>query len=125
MATTEIRPNSTSDLDAYTLSNELGFFPIDANLLQDLFIEELENGVVLRETIRKYELLDEKQFETTEEFDEANEIFASSIVIQPPEITQVGSVNPNRRNWKFSIEYHDKENGTWLLLIQLLLQMKS
>ena len=115
VATTEIRPISTSDLDAYTLSNELGFFPIDANLLQDLFIEELENGVVLQEAIRKYELLDEKQFETTEEFDEAIEIFASSIVIQPPEITEVGSVKPNRRNWTFSIEYHDKEK--WKMAI--------
>jgi LPS O-antigen subunit length determinant protein (WzzB/FepE family) len=113
-ATTEIKSISSSELDAYTVSNEIGFFPIDATFLQDLFIEQLEKRDIFKEAIQKFELLDETQFETTEEFDEAAEIFASTIIITIPTPKEMNQqqVKPTST---IQIKHSDKEK--WKLAL--------
>ena len=46
-ATTEIKPITSVEADQYRESNSLGFFEVDADSLQALFIEQLASQEVL------------------------------------------------------------------------------
>ena len=115
VATTEIRPLASADLDLYRISNELGFFPVNADLLHDLFIERLKERGIFKEALREYNLLDEKQFATTEDFESELEVIASSILIQPSEVNDGIPDNNSEPSWEILYECADPEK--WLLAL--------
>jgi len=106
-ATTEIRPVATTEADRYSESNALGFFRVDRERLQNTFIEELRDGDVLVQAVKRFGLIDRATFDSDAEYQEAVLQYADSIELLPP-ANQDGSERGSvRENWSLVGKYHD------------------
>jgi len=115
VATTEIKPISSFDKEIYRLSNNFEFFEVTSEKLLSLFIEQLEERKILEEAIVKHKLLDAKDYEDEQTFNDAVIKFASSINILPP-MPKDGS-----RNWQIEVKYSDKFKLSQMLVTVNLL----
>ena len=107
MATTQIKPLISSDVEKYRLSNKLAFVTVTRDTLMNLFVDQLEDRVHFREAIRKYELLDTEKFENEENYNEAVIKFASSIEIYSPD---------KKKYWEIVGHYDDASKWKQLLV---------
>ena len=114
-ATTEIRPIPSSIEEIYMPSNDLGFFKVSSVYLVNKYIEQLEERTVFEEGIVKYELLDPKNFDDEQTFNQAVVKFASEIEILPPINVDGENKGTMRRNWLIEGEYYDKNKWKQLL----------
>jgi LPS O-antigen subunit length determinant protein (WzzB/FepE family) len=108
-ATTEIKPISSVDAELYRTSNAVGFFEITPSLLQQLYIEQLDERRLLESAIRKYELLDRAKFKTEELYNEAVIEFAASVSLLPPVNVDGIEKGEVRRYWTIGAEYNNDE----------------
>ena len=109
-ATSEIKPISVFDFEIYKFSNNLEFFQVTPERLLSLYVEQLDERTVLEKAILKYELLDPKNFEDEQTFNEAVVKFAYSIELIPPvKITKKDKTKKEeRKNWLLEAEYNDE-----------------
>jgi len=103
-ATSEIKPIYSLDVEKYKTLNDLDFFEVGPERLLSLYIEQLDERTVLEEAILKYELLEPKNFEDEQTFNEAVVKFADSIKLIPP----VETKKEVRKNWSIEVEYNDE-----------------
>ena len=120
-ATTDIKPITSVEAERYRISNAVGFFEVSPSTLLNLYIDQLEEGILFEEAIRKYDLLDVTKYEDDEAFNEAVIALASSIEILPTinydrvadknkwdvaDGTERGDI---RRYWTISFKHNDDE----------------
>jgi LPS O-antigen subunit length determinant protein (WzzB/FepE family) len=118
-ALTEIKPISTSEAERYTELNSLEIYTISPDKLLSLFIEALENDLLLEDTIRTNQIFDIKDFEDEEAYRNAISAFATSIELIAP--TNDGSSQDIPSTyWVLRGSYNDKNK--WL---QFLSSVKS
>ncbi|XDZ67113.1 hypothetical protein AB8878_06280 [Alphaproteobacteria bacterium LSUCC0226] len=128
LATTEIRPAWIIDVDRYRAFNDAELFDqdvksedeeldkpdgdrlykIDREFLLQLFMEHVQDNQLQIELIKKYNIIDRKDFQSEKDFNEAVIEFAASINFLPPVNVDGESRRESRRNWTLSIEYNDK-----------------
>ena len=113
-ATTLIKSINSVDAERYRQLNTLGFFEVTPDILLNLYIEQLDERVLFREAIRKYQLIDEKKYKDEQAYDKAVIALASSIKILPqikelfPKFNVDGDVQTNVEGfWTISFEYDD------------------
>jgi LPS O-antigen subunit length determinant protein (WzzB/FepE family) len=118
-ALTEIKPINTVEAERYTELNSLEIYTISADKLLSLFIEALENDLLLEDAIRTNQIFDIKDFEDEEAYGNAISEFASSIELIAP--TNDGSSQDIPSTyWVLRGSYNDKNK--WL---QFLSSVKS
>ena len=145
MVTTEIRPISTFDkleyqtynlaFDKFSPSTKtkiiinnfekkteelkvISFKSIDGNFLIDLFIEKLNETILLKEGIKKFNLIKKEDYKNQQVYDDAVTKLASEIKFLPPnDDTEKGEVIPywriqfiteNTATWQKFLEYVEK-----------------
>lgn len=145
MVTTEIRPISTFDkleyqtynfaFDKFSPSKEtkiiinnfekkteelkvISFKSIDGDFLIDLFIEKLNETILLKEGIKKFNLIKKEDYKNQQVYDDAVTKLASEIKFLPPnDDTEKGEVIPywriqfiteNTATWQKFLEYVEK-----------------
>ena len=145
MVTTEIRPISTFDkleyqtynfaFDKFSPSTEtkiiidnfekkkkelkvISFKRIDGDFLIGLFIEKLNETILLKEGIKKFNLIKKEDYKNQQVYDDAVTKLASEIKFLPPnDDTEKGEVNPywriqfiteNTATWQKFLEYVEK-----------------
>ena len=118
-ATTEVKPLFSFDLEIYKASNTQGFFEVTQDRLMSLFIEQLGERDVFEEAIVKYELLDPKNFEDEQTFNEAVTRLAYSIKLLPP----VETKKQKRNKWVIEAEYYDKNK--WIQFLYYVNSMAN
>ena len=136
VATTEVKPILAGDAEAYRQSNALGFFAvyrdieardqaqlsardrdgdieeIPSAVLDQLFIEQLENRPLLASIFKKHRLIVRGDFDSDGDYERSLKQLAATIVTLPP-INQDGSQRgESRRHWTLQFEFNDKDK--WL-----------
>ena len=121
VATTEIKPINTVEAERYTASNAVGFFEIMAtsnekpnalntSVLLDLYIEILDERKFFEDAIRKFGLLDRRDFEDDTDFNDAIIELAASIEILPPSNVDGKDKKADiRRYWELVFEFNDDD----------------
>lgn len=82
-ATTEIKPINSVEANKYNSLDAVGFFTITPELILDLYIEKLEDRFVFEKSMKKYQFLDQKEYESVQSYDLAVRDLAYSIEIKP------------------------------------------
>ena len=131
VATTEIRPAKVADVDRYRAFNDAEFFDhviskdkrdgerlykIDRGFLQRLFIEQFQDNQLQTELIKKYNIINRKDFASDNDFNDAVLKFSASLDVLPPFNVNGEKRGESRRNWTVSIEYNDK--GKWVKFLK-------
>ena len=80
---------------------------IDKDYLLSLFLEEVQNKDIIVEAIKKYQLIDQKNFDSEDEYLKAVERKALKVVLLEP----IGNKGETRLNWTIKFEVYDK--GKW------------
>ena len=121
VATTEIKPINTVEAERYTASNAVGFFEVMAtsnekpnalntSVLLDLYIEILDERKFFEDAIRKFGLLDRRDFEDDTDFNDAIIELAASIEILPPSNVDGKDKKADiRRYWELVFEFNDDD----------------
>ena len=133
VATTEIKPINSVEAERYTASNAVGFFEVMAtsnekpnasnekpnasnekpnalntSVLLDLYIEILDERKFFEDAIRKFGLLDRRDFEDDRDFNDAIIELAASIEILPPSNVDGKDKKADiRRYWELVFEFND------------------
>ena len=143
VATTEIRPAKTADVDRYRAFNDAELFDqdvtlkdgeldkpngdrlykIDRGFLQKLFIEQFQDNQLQTELIKKYNIINRKDFASDNDFNDAVLEFSASLDVLPPFNVNGEKRGESRRNWTVSIEYNDKDK--WVKFLEDLNTMTS
>jgi len=138
VATTEIRLIKAAAVDRYRVFNDAELFDqdiileggeldkpngdrlykIDKEFLLELFIEQVQDYQLKTELIKKYNLIDRKDFESDDDFNDAVIEFAASVDVLPPVNVDGQRGGESRRNWTVSTEYNDK--GKWVDFLEEL-----
>ena len=105
LATTNIKPITSSEALDYQPLNDLGFFKVTRDGLLNLYIEKLDQRTIFKEAISDYELLDRENFEDEQTFNDAVEKLAASIEI----------FRDKEKNWSIIYEYDDQNKWEQLL----------
>ena len=128
-ATTEIRPAKVADVERYRVFNDSEFFDqdvtlkdgeldkpngyrlykIDRGFLLKLFIEQVQDNQLRTELIKKYNIINRKEFASDNDFNDAVLEFSASLDVLPPFNVNGEKRGESRRNWTVSIEYTDKD----------------
>ena len=112
VATTEIKPITSTQAQAYRANNALGYFEITPAQLRGLFIEQLEERSLFEEAIRKHGLIERTDFASDTEYESAVVALAAEIAIQPPINVDGEEKGEIRRHWSIVFEGVDEEK--WL-----------
>ena len=115
VATTEIKPITSTQAQAYRANNALGFFEISPAQLRGLFIEQLEERSFFEAAIRKHELIARADFESDADYEAAIVALAAEITIQPPVNVDGEEKGEIRRNWSVLFEGADEDK--WLAVL--------
>ena len=110
-ALTEIKPISTFEAERYTELNSLEIYTISPNKLLSLFIEALENDLLLEDAIRTNQIFDIKDFEDEEAYGNAISKFATSIELIAPTNDRSSQDIPSTY-WVLRGSYNDENK--WL-----------
>jgi len=124
VATTEIRPAKTADVDRYRAFNDAELFDqdvtlkaeeldkpngdrlykIDKGFLLELFIEQVQDNQLQTELIKKYNIINRKDFPSDNDFNDAVLEFSASLDVLPPVNVDGKERGESRRNWTVSID---------------------
>jgi len=123
-ATTEIRPAKVADVERYRVFNDSELFDqdvtlkdgeldkpngdrlykIDRGFLLELFIEQLQDNQLQTELIKKYNIINRKDFASDNDFNDAVLEFSASLDVLPPVNVDGKERGESRRNWTVSID---------------------
>ena len=143
VATTEIRPAKTADVDRYRVLNDVALFDqdviskdeeldkpdgdrlykIDKEFLLELFIEQVQDNQLQTELIKKYNIINRKDFASDNDFNDAVHEFSASLDVLPPVNVDGKERGESRRNWTVSIEYTDKDK--WVKFLKGLITITN
>jgi len=115
VATTQVKPISTAEIEKYRQSNELGFFVVNQNQLLDHYVEQLELRILFEKAFKKYKLLDIKDFESKNDYQLAIDDLLASIELKPPINVDGKEKGESRRFWTVKFEFNDKEK--WISVL--------
>ena len=122
-ATTEIKPINSVEANKYNSLDTVGFFTITPEVILDLYIEKLEDRSVFEKSIKKYQLLDQKKYETVQSYDLAVRDLAYEIEIKPVDDShwEIIYESDNMEKWELALEnIHELANeSVRLSLIEL------
>ena len=116
-----IRSISANEADKYKRLNALNFFNVTPDMLNSLYVEQLENRSIFEEAIRG--ILDPKEFDSERAYNNAVVGFASSAeVISPPLIFSTGqgtekSVFVEDANYKNKVFFSFRDMEGWKQVI--------
>jgi LPS O-antigen subunit length determinant protein (WzzB/FepE family) len=116
VATTEIKPITSTQAQAYRANNALGFFEISPAQLRGLFIEQLEERSLFEAATRKHKLIARADFESETDYEAAIVALAAEITIQPPVNVDGEEKGEIRRNWSVLFEGADADK--WLAVLR-------
>jgi len=136
VATTKITIARVADVDRYRAFNNAELFDqdvtlkggeldkpngdrlykIDRGFLLELFIEQIQDIQIKNELIKKYNMINRKDFESDNDFNDAVLEFSASLDVLPPFNVNGEKRGESRRNWTVSIEYNDK--GKWVKFLK-------
>jgi len=142
-ATTEIRPAKVADVERYRAFNDSELFDqdvtlkdgeldkpngdrlykIDRGFLLELFIEQLQDNQLQTELIKKYNIINRKDFASDNDFNDAVREFSASLDVLPPFNVNGENRGESRRNWTVSIEYTDKDK--WVKFLKGLITITN
>jgi LPS O-antigen subunit length determinant protein (WzzB/FepE family) len=117
VATTEVRPISSTQAELYRASNALGFFGVTPESLISLYVEELEERIAIEEATLTAGLISREGFVSEQDFSDAVSAFVSSIEIVLPTDDEIES----RINQRFVIirgEFNDEVK--WREMLSLI-----
>jgi len=143
VATTEIRPAKVADVDRYRAFNDAELFDqdvtlkaeeldkpngdrlykIDKGFLLELFIEQVQDNQLQTELIKKHNIINRKDFESDNDFNNAVNKLAASVDVLPPVNADGEKRGESRRNWTVSIEYNDKDK--WVKFLKDLITITN
>ena len=137
VATTEIKPITSKEADAYASLNSLEFFNIESKGADDdalqssrkfykitkedllaLYNEQLTQPDTLMKLFKELALLDRNDFDSEDEYDFAVRALAAEVTLLPPVNVDGKERGKQRRNWTLSIEYSDRDK--WLSALNQL-----
>jgi len=118
VATTEIKPISSKEADAYASLNSLEFYNVTGENLLTLYNERLAQPDTLTKIFKELELLDREGFDSESEYDFALRALAGEVTLLPPVNAEGKERGEQRRNWTLSFEYTDRDK--WLSALQQL-----
>ena len=116
VATTEIKPITSIQEQAYQANNALEFFEIDADLLRDLFIEQLEERSLFEAAIREHELVARADFESDADFEA--EVVKTAAEIQLLRPTNVDGAQKGEVRLNHQIVYEGSSQEKWLKILR-------
>jgi LPS O-antigen subunit length determinant protein (WzzB/FepE family) len=117
VATTEVRPISSTQAELYRASNALGFFGVTPESLISRYVEELEERIAIEEATLTAGLISREGFVSEQDFSDAVSAFVSSIEIVLPTDDEIES----RINQRFAIirgEFNDEVK--WREMLSLI-----
>ena len=117
VATTEVRPISSTQAELYRASNALGFFGVTPESLISRYVEELEERIAIEEATLTAGLISREGFVSEQDFSDAVSAFVSSIEIVLPTDDEIES----RINQRFVIirgEFNDEVK--WREMLSLI-----
>ena len=124
LATTEIKPISSIQAERYRESNAVDFFKITPNTLLDLYIEQLEEGVLVEEAIENFNLVDRSQYADQQNYRDAVASLAGTLELLPPTAEEgAGRSDQERRFWTLTFEHHDEDG--WIAALTRVHQFAS
>lgn len=85
------------------------------SVLETLFIEELDRGLLFAEAFREYGTLERGDFKSDAEFDTAISAAVSQILITSKINVDSKENDPSRRNWTIQFEFNDKDKWKSIL----------
>ena len=114
-AVTNFTKVPTFEAEYYRRFNAIGFIEITPTLLLDLYVEQFEQGGIFEQAIQNAELLDIKNFESDEAYDEAITSLVSSIQLIPPQHTSTNAdaIYRERINNKWQIVFEHVDEAAW------------
>jgi LPS O-antigen subunit length determinant protein (WzzB/FepE family) len=130
VATTEIKRTLASDAEDYRQSNALDFFAVYPDIqardrdrdrdrektpsvvLDQMFIEQLENRSLLANIFKRHGLLLREQFDSDQDYERALTQLAATISILPPVNEDGAQRGESRRHWTLQFKFNDE--GKWL-----------
>ena len=118
VATTQIKPVSSKEADAYMALNSLEFYKITKKDLLALYNERLTQPDTLVKIFKELALLDREGFDSEDEYDFALRSLASEVTVLPPVNVDGKERGEQRRNWTLSIGYDDRDK--WLSALNQL-----
>lgn len=96
VATTEVRPISSTQAELYSTSNALGFFEVTPESLNLRYLEELEERVAIEEAALTAGIIAREDFASEQDFNDAVNNFVSSIEIILPTDNETEARNNQR-----------------------------
>lgn len=96
VATTEVRPISSTQAELYSTSNALGFFEVTPESLNLRYLEELEERVAIEEAALTAGIIAREDFASEQDFNDAVNNFVSSIEIVLPTDNETEARNNQR-----------------------------
>jgi LPS O-antigen subunit length determinant protein (WzzB/FepE family) len=137
VATTEIKPISSKEADAYAALNSLELLKIESKKADDdalqnsrkfykitkenllaLFNERVTQPDTLTKLFKNLALLDRNAFDSEDEYDFALRALAGQVTLLPPVNVDGKERGEQRRNWTLKIEYNDVDK--WLSTLKQL-----
>lgn len=107
VATTEIRPISSTQAELYSASNALGFFVITPENLISRYVEELEERAAIEEAVLTTGLITREDFTSELDFEDAVSTLVSSIEILLPTGDDL-EIRVNQRFFTIRGEFNDE-----------------
>ena len=118
VATTEIKPISSKEADAYASLNSLAVYNVKPADLLALHNERLTQPDTLTKFFKELALLDRNEFDSEDEYDFALRALAGEVTLLPPVNVDGKERGEQRRNWALSIKYNDRDK--WLSALNQL-----
>ena len=101
--------NGSKDDKEFLTQNKLN--KINKEYLLSLFLDELRNQDIIIEALKKYQLIDQKNFDSEDEYVRAVEKKALKIVLLSPKNVNGDTNGEIKLNWTIEFEVYDK--GKW------------
>jgi len=118
VATTEVKPISSKEADAYAPLNSLEFYDVTRQNLLTLYNERLTQTDTLTKLFREMALLDREGFDSEDEYNFALRALAGKVTLLPPVNVDGKERGEQRRDWTLSIKYDDRDK--WLSALNQL-----
>ena len=118
VATTEIKPISSMEVNEYASFNSLEFYKITKEDLLSIYNERLTYHDTLVKTFNDIGLLDREEFDSEGQYNLALRAMAGRVILLPPVNVDGKERGEQRPNWTLSMKYTDKDK--WLLALQQL-----
>lgn len=96
-----------------TNNKDFSIFTVDKQLLMNLFIEKLQDGQILEDSINKFKIFNKEDYVSDQKYEDAVNRFKSSILIEKIPVDTIGNVADS---WKIKFRTTDIDKWDKVLL---------